>query len=149
MKFRLIFLILIALLLTLGISGCADPNAIVVKSASGDHRFNVEIADDVSEQMRGLMGRESLEKDAGMIFIFPDEKVRGFWMKDTLIPLDIISIDANFTIIDINKNTQPCSSENFCRIYYSKKPAKYVLEINGGLSDKLGISLGDKVKYPA
>ena len=103
-----------------------------------------EIADDNMERAIGLMNHTSLEENAGMLFVWSDEKTRSFWMKNTLIPLDIIFIDENKTIADIT-TMQPCKSL-FCDSYRSKAPARYVLEVNAGFAEKHDVKIGDKVK---
>ena len=102
----------------------------------------IEIADDNEERMKGLMFRENLGENSGMLFIFEDDSPQSFWMKNTLIPLDIIFINEGFEIIDI-KNAVPCTTDP-CRIYSSERPAKFVLEVNSGFAAKKGISIGDK-----
>ena len=102
-----------------------------------------EIADDNMERAVGLMNRTSLVENAGMIFVFEDENHRSFWMKNTLIPLDIIFIDKNKTIVDII-TMQPCKNL-FCDSYRSKAPAKYVLEVNAGFAEEHGVKVGDFV----
>lgn len=109
--------------------------------------FNVEIARTEAERERGLMWRKSLAEDAGMFFIFEKEDFYPFWMKNTLIPLDIIWINVNNEIVYIAKNAPPCP-EN-CKSYIPTEKAKYVLEINGGLSDKFGVKTLDKVSGSA
>lgn len=135
-----------ALLLVSGISGCYNEKASMSNSVTiNNNTFTVDIADDSEERARGLMSVESMEDSKGMLFVYSDEAIRGFWMKDTLIPLDMIFIDSNLSITDINKGAQPCGNEA-CQVYYSKSPARYILEINGGLSNRLNISVGDKVQ---
>ena len=107
--------------------------------------FNLEIASTSLEKSIGLMHRTHLNKNTGMIFIFKDEKPQSFWMKNTLIPLDLIFIDSNNQIVDIKHSFQPCKSEP-CESYTSSKPAIYVLEINGGLAKEMEIKTGQKVK---
>ena len=106
-------------------------------------KINVEIADDNEERMRGLMFREKLDENGGMLFVFDDEGHHAFWMKNTLILLDIIFIDKNLKIVDI-KNAQPCEEES-CALYKSSKPAKYVLEVNGNFTINNKIKIGDKI----
>ena len=101
-----------------------------------------EIADDNMERAIGLMNRTSLEENNGMLFVWEDESPRSFWMKNTLIPLDMIFISANGTIVDIT-TMQPCKTL-FCESYKSK-PAKYVLEVNAGFVEKHGVKVGDAV----
>ncbi len=110
----------------------------------GEVKFSVEIADTLAKRTKGLMGRESLPEKSGMLFIFPSEGKYSFWMKNTLIPLDIIFVSENLEIVRIQKEAQPCKVLD-CEFYGPETPAKYVIEINGGLSDKLGIKEGQKV----
>lgn len=106
-------------------------------------KIKVEIADSELEREKGLMYRESLDENSGMLFIFPDSKTRGFWMKNTLIPLDILFIDDSLKIVDI-KTAIPCYSEP-CAIYTSNLPAKYVLEVNSGFSKHNNLSIGERI----
>ena len=108
------------------------------------HTFKIEIADTDAERNRGLMYREHLADDAGMLFLFQDYAPRRFWMRNTLIPLDIIFIDENGTINDIIHLAQP-HDEN---LRMSNAPAKAALEINGGLSLQKSIEIGDTVIFP-
>mgnify|MGYP001767292046 CR=1 FL=1 len=107
--------------------------------------FNVEIAKTPFERELGLMYRKSLDRDKGMLFIYPKTGEYSFWMKNTLIPLDIIWINENQQILYISKNTQPCQKE--CLSISPLADAKYVLEINAGMSDELGIRVGDNLTF--
>ena len=109
-----------------------------------DYCFSVELAMTPEEREKGLMFRKNLDSDKGMLFIFDKEGKHGFWMKNTLIPLDIIWINNDREVVFINEKTQPCK-ENDCPIIKPTKDAKYVLEINEGLSEKNGLSVGNKV----
>ncbi len=113
----------------------------MVKFDSGA-RFNVEIAKTPDEKANGLMFRKSLSKDSGMLFVFDDEQPRSFWMKNTLIPLDMIFLDSDLVVVDI-QTASPCK-EDPCRLYRSP-PAMYVLEINNGMSEKNKIKVGSKM----
>ncbi|WP_162197633.1 DUF192 domain-containing protein [Methanosarcina horonobensis] len=108
-----------------------------------DSCFSVEIAANQSQRQYGLMNREHLDPDKGMLFFFEEEGVHHFWMKNTLIPLDIIWINSSRDIVYIERNAQPCTS-GYCPSFDPGKNASYVLEINGGLSDRYGINVGDK-----
>ena len=90
------------------------------------------------------MNRESLNQNAGMLFIFQEEGVYPFWMKNTLIPLDIIWINKDKKIIHIEKNVQPCKAGP-CPSYSPEKQALYVLEINTGLSERYSFKEGNEV----
>ena len=105
----------------------------------------VEIADDDRARGIGLMFRRSMGDDEGMLFDFFEEQPASFWMRNTYIPLDMLFIKADGTIESIAKRTTPLSE----RSVRSKGPVRYVLEINGGMSDRLGIEAGDVVSGPA
>ena len=105
--------------------------------------FKIEIADSPYERQTGLMYRDSLEEQHGMLFIFENSELRGFYMKNTLIPLDLIFIDENYEIVHIYSKATPYETTTIS----SQLPAKYVFEINGGLSEQIGIQKGMKIKY--
>ncbi len=105
-------------------------------------RFYVEIADDDASRQMGLMFRDELADNRGMLFIFPREAPRAFWMRNTRIPLDIIYLDAELQVVHIVANARPCHTSR-CPSYPSRFPAQYVLEINAGLSEQLGLQRGD------
>lgn len=107
-------------------------------------RIFVEVPDDREEFARGLMFRKHLPWNAGMLFAFDDEGTRRFWMKNTLIPLDMVFFDSSSKIIDIKENVPPCKQEE-CPTYPSKEPAQYVLEVNAGFVQEKGIKLGDRL----
>jgi uncharacterized membrane protein (UPF0127 family) len=98
------------------------------------------------ERSRGLMFREHLDPDKGMLFIYKDEGVHYFWMKNTLIPLDMIWINGNREVISISKDVQPCEISQ-CPLIGSEQKVQYVLELNAGSSDKIGLAIGDKVTF--
>ena len=127
------------LLLTFVISSCSKESQVVING----NKINVEIADEPQEQSLGLMRRQSLEENSGMLFIFENEQIRNFWMKNTLIPLDMVFISKDLVIVDIIE-AEPCK-EDPCSVYTGKGAAKYVLEVNKGYSDKNGVHKGDKV----
>jgi uncharacterized protein len=108
--------------------------------------FIVEIAKTQKELTRGLMFRGSLQEDRGMLFIFQEDGNYPFWMKNTLIPLDIIWINEEKNIVFINKNTQPCKEE-ICPSVNPGAEARYVLELNGGIAEKIGLSVGDMATF--
>jgi len=107
--------------------------------------FDVELAITDEEQMQGLMFRKSLARNRGMLFIFKEEEMSSFWMKNTLIPLDIIWINENKEAVFISENTQPCKEDSCFSIAPDKK-AKYVLEINAGISKEIGLKVGDRLE---
>lgn len=118
------------------------------------HCFEVQVAKTFWQKEKGLMFRESLEKNEGMLFVFEKEGNYPFWMKNTLIPLDMIWINQKKEIVFIKENALPCKNlfafekredENNCPVIDPNTNAKYVLEINGGASEEMGFILGNKV----
>lgn len=107
--------------------------------------FQVEMAMTPEQQRMGLMFRPSMPLDAGMLFVFPRSRTASFWMRNTLISLDMLFIAADGTILNIAERTETRSD----RSYRSVGPVSGVLEINGGLSALLGIAPGDRVEHPA
>mgnify|MGYP001600424788 CR=1 FL=1 len=115
--------------------------------------FAVEVVKNQPEREKGLMNRDFLHENQGMLFVFEQEGNYPFWMKNTLIPLDIIWINENNEIVFIKENEEPCREEP-CELFgpdqnvslreISRRETKYVLEINGGLAVKNGIIVGDK-----
>lgn len=108
--------------------------------------FFVELATTQAQQEQGLMNRTSLNKNNGMFFIFSNEGNYPFWMKNTLIPLDIIWIDSNNKIVFIKQNAEPCKTI-ICPIVNPNVNAKYVLEINAGLSKEFDIKIGAAASF--
>ncbi len=106
--------------------------------------FSLEIADTPDERSVGLMNREFLPQDAGMLFVFDGEEVLSFWMRNTLIPLDILYMDFAGVVVDIQTMIpQPGVSVGELRTYPSAAPAQYALEINAGLAEQYGFMVGD------
>lgn len=106
-------------------------------------QFAIEMAESEYEIQTGLMYREGMEAQQAMLFVFPEEGMRSFYMKNTRFPLDIIYIDADKRIVSFQKNAKPFDETGLP----SGVPAKYVLEINAGLSDKLGLAIGDRITF--
>jgi uncharacterized protein len=106
-------------------------------------KVDIEIADSEGERMQGLMYRTSMEDTQGMLFIFPVQEPQSFWMKNTLISLDLLFVDEAKKIVTIQKYAQP-KSENSIP---STKPAKYVIEVNAGFCDRYQIKEGYEVKF--
>jgi len=110
------------------------------------HRIGVEIAADDATREHGLMDRTSMPADHGMLFVFPDSQPRTFWMKNTLIPLDMLFFDADRRLVSIQANAQPCKAAS-CALFPSNAPARYVLELNAGTAAKLGVHEGDVATF--
>jgi uncharacterized protein len=120
------------------------PHTPVVDLTAGNGtvlHMNVEIADTPAKQNYGLMNRSYLDNNAGMLFVWTSDVQEDFWMYDTLIPLDMIFIAANLTIVDIHENAVPLSKDHI----KSCSPYRYVLEVNGGLCAAEGIDIGDRI----
>jgi len=132
------FIIVIAMLL------CASCVSAEPEVELKGHRFTVELATTPKEQALGLMFRESMAEDHGMLFLFPSAITRRFWMKNTRIPLDIFYFDENRKLVSVAENTPPCRVEK-CPSYSSAGPAKYVLELNAGKAGELGVEPGDEL----
>ncbi|HDS00731.1 MAG TPA: DUF192 domain-containing protein [candidate division Zixibacteria bacterium] len=105
--------------------------------------IDVEIADDPGEITLGLMYRDDLDSRQGMLFIFEDEQPRSFWMRNTILPLDMIFADSSGKIVTIHEHTVPYSKES----YISTIPAQYVVEVNAGFVNSHNINIGDKIEW--
>jgi len=119
-------------------AACSTEPSVVLRG----ERFSVEVADDPDSQRLGLMFRESMPDDHGMLFIFDDETPRGFWMKNTKISLDILYFDADRRLVYLHQDVPPCTTPE-CPSYPSHHPSKYVLELNAGTAKRLGVEQGD------
>ncbi|NOV30813.1 DUF192 domain-containing protein [Methylomonas sp. ZR1] len=105
------------------------------------------IAANESEREQGLMFRQTLAEDQGMLFVYPDQTHRAVWMKNTLLALDVVFLAGGGQIVGLLKDLQPCAKDP-CRIYDSKVPARYILELPAGFIDKHAIQVGQTVALP-
>ena len=105
--------------------------------------IDLEIADTDFDRQLGLMKRKSMEENQGMLFIFPDEEMKSFWMRNTFISLDMIFVNRQREIVTIHKNTRVLSDQS----YPSSKPAIYVVEVVAGFTNKFNIKEGDKISW--
>lgn len=131
--------LLIPLFLFFASCDAAEPE-VVLKG----ERFSVELATTPKEQALGLMFRDSMDSNHGMLFIFPSATTRSFWMKNTRIPLDILYFDENLRLVSVAQNVRPCRTQQ-CPAYSSTGPAQYVLELNAGKASALGVKPGDEL----
>lgn len=122
-----------------------SPDHIDIKNNGAAVRFAVEVVDTPEGRSQGLMHRESMPMFSGMLFVYPREMPVAFWMRNTLIPLDMIFIDDDGNVINIHENAIPLDETSIP----STAPVKYVLEINGGLSERLKLTAGAVVRHPA
>ncbi len=106
-----------------------------------DFCWQAEVANNRFTIAKGLMFRQNLAENEAMLFILPYEGSHSFWMKNTLIPLDIVWLNKDKKVVDIAKDAQPCSS-NECPSYRNQQPAQYVLEINAGQAEKISLETG-------
>ena len=108
--------------------------------------YSVELARTPAEQAQGLMFRESLPEKTGMLFLFPDRDTHHFWMKNTMIPLDMIWLDGAGKVIFVSADTPPCRADP-CPSYGPEVPATSVLEIAGGMAKKERVTVGSSLKF--
>jgi uncharacterized membrane protein (UPF0127 family) len=134
---RLRFLITVWLVSSAFLACAGDE---MVELPVGDHVFRVEIADTAETRRQGLMHREELGADEGMLFVFPDSQVRSFWMKDTPLPLSIAYISSRGRILEI-RHMEPYSEEPV----RSRFPARYALEVNRDRFSQVGVTEGDEI----
>jgi len=134
----------LALFPALAGAACA-PDTVELRGPSGVARFHVELADDPAEQAKGLMFREKMAASAGMLFVFPKPKHASFWMKNTLIPLDMIFADAAGRVTRVHAMAVPGDETPID----GGEGVAMVLEINGGLAARLGIAPGAELRHPS
>lgn len=132
--------------LLLTVAGCANawPGAPEPAVTLHGHRFVTELATDDASRERGLMMRTGLAADHSMLFVFPDTQPRWFWMKDTLVALDILYFDADRKLVSMQLDVPPCKADP-CPSYPSDRPARYVLELPAGTARRIGVRTGDEL----
>lgn len=138
--------LLLAAQIVAGLTMGGQPSAYFPES---DASLELEVAETPLERKRGLMYRERLPVDQGMLFVFPEEDERGFWMKNTLIPLDMIFIDRDGKIINIEEaQPEPNTPDRELKTYRSEGEAQYVIEANSTFTEEYGVKEGDRVEIP-
>lgn len=133
----------LAISLTAGCATAGDGSWVELKGK----RFAVEVADDDAERERGLMFRDELASDHGMIFVHDSEQPQAYWMKNTRIPLDILFFDHTRKLVSAQQRVPPCSLGDRCPPFASEGPALYVLELNAGVAESLGVKAGDPLVF--
>lgn len=116
----------------------------------GDAAFKVEVADDPAERAQGLSGRAGLTDDGGMLFVYQDPVVPGFWMRQMRFALDFVWIGQNCEVVDVTPNVPPPgarTSESELTLYHPAAPVLYNLEVNAGTAERHGIEVGDAVRF--
>lgn len=130
-------------------AGCAQaecaPDSVELRTAASTQRFNIEVADTAEERANGLMFRQHLPMSSGMLFVYPAPQHAQFWMKNTLIPLDMVFADAGGTVTTVHENAIP---QDLTPID-GGEGVVYVLEINGGLAKRLGLEPGAQMRGAA
>lgn len=154
MKITKSFLAIVAVVVTMALAGTSyfvtsahggsHFEKLVIESKNGRHTIKIEVAATPVDQEIGLMFREHMDPDHGMLFAMGRTDVLSFWMKNTLIPLDMLFIAPDGTIKKIHENAEPKSLKGVS----SEVPVSAVLELNGGRARALGIAEGDKVIHP-
>lgn len=119
------------------------PEGLTVETQLGSFPLSVEVADDSAKRAQGLMNRKSLPQGYGMLFDFGREQDVYFWMKNTYVPLDMIFIKENGTVATIRKNAEPLSE----RTISSGVPVRFVLEVEAGIANQMGLKAGDRVRH--
>jgi uncharacterized protein len=117
---------------------------LTIVSATGPHRFTVEVAETLAQMEQGLMFRRSMAPDAGMLFDYKTPTMAAMWMRNTLIPLDMLFVDAQGRIVNIRERAVPQSLD----VIAAAAPVRAVIELNGGTAARLGIAPGDRVQHP-
>jgi uncharacterized protein len=136
--------ILWAVILAVGAARAIEQQVVEIATRTGVHVFSIELATTDEERARGLMYRQQLPEEHGMLFDFEREEPVAMWMHDTYIPLDMIFIRGDGRILRIAERTQPLSD----RIIPSGGPVRAVLEVAGGTAKRLGIAPGDRIGHP-
>jgi len=142
--FVLVSLIILFLIISFYSKKPLEEKIIHFSSDARNITLLVKIADTEESRNAGLMFVSELDEDEGMLFVYPDEKERMFWMKNTLIPLDMIFVSANETVVHVFENAVPCEKDP-CETHYSKHPAMYVIEANAGFAARNKILAGDRL----
>lgn len=145
-RLGLLLLLLLAAAAPAAAQATFETASLSIETAAGEtHDFQVEIAETGEQRAQGLMFRREMAADAGMLFLFGGSEVRAMWMKNTIIPLDMLFIDETGKIVRIAERTVPYSE----RAIVSGGPVSAVLELNAGTASRLAIKPGDRVRHPA
>ncbi|WP_457648886.1 DUF192 domain-containing protein [Profundibacter sp.] len=144
-KRRVLIAILALCASTVQASETCSPDAVDLRGDWGQAHFSVEVADDAQEQQKGLMFREKMSASAGMLFVYKRPHRARFWMKNTLIPLDMIFLDKTGRVTRIAENAKPLDETPID----GGDNVLMILEINGGMARGLGITVGSELRHPA
>lgn len=133
-----LFSLITQMILSLSLILAPPPKTLLL----GNTPIRLEIAETQPKRILGLSGRASLPDSNGMFFIFPQSGKHGIWMKDMRFPIDIFWLDGSYKVVDLKKDASP---KSFPKVFWPKSDAKYVLEVNSGLSDSQNIKIGDRL----
>lgn len=125
-------------------AACSE-DAVSLRGDFGSARFSVDVADEEAERSQGLMFVEQMDTMQGMLFVYDRPQSVSFWMRNTLIPLDMVFADAQGVVQDIHVNAQPLDETPI----FGGQGIQFVLEINGGMSQRLGLAPGDEMQHPS
>jgi uncharacterized protein len=137
-------LIFIIVLLCVAVPIWSSPEEVCFK----DSCFEVELVTTPAQRSQGLMFRRKLDHNKGMLFVFEEEDIHSFWMKNMFIALDMVWINKEKQVVYISKNVQPCKSDPCPQIHPEQK-AIYVLEVNAGVCERIGLRVGDALSFDA
>lgn len=126
------------------LAACAQ-DTVSMRGPFGDAQFTVTVADDIAERSRGLMFVENMATMEGMLFVYDRPQRVSFWMRNTLIPLDMVFVDATGVVRNIHSMAQPLDETTI----FGGRQIQYVLEINGGMAQRLGLAVGDQMQHPS
>ncbi len=136
--------LVVLLLVLVPVAACSGENTAVLHTDDGTYSFDVEVADTDEERQKGLMFRQELADEEGMLFDFHEERQVAFWMRNTFIPLDMIFIAADGTVRNVHANARPQDPTSIP----SDGPVRFVLEIPGGRAAEIGLDAGDTLEHP-
>jgi uncharacterized membrane protein (UPF0127 family) len=139
-------LLLLAVVVAAAATSCRSSLPPRNQVCARQHCYDVELASSPEETSLGLMHRKHLDADKGMLFIFSQSAFHTFWMKNTLIPLDMIWMDGAHRVVHVQENVPPCQADP-CPRYVPSKEALFVLELNAGEAKRLGLQVGDQLEF--
>ena len=139
---------IVILVITAAFIGYLKPEQVVyIKTSDAVYDVRAQVVTTPKRQARGLMWRENLPEDRGMLFIYEKERPLKFWMKNMKISLDMLFIDSDHRIMHIEHNVPPCEEDTQCATYGPEEKVRYVLELKSGFTKKFDVAVGDEVTF--